>query len=69
MNHQFDGSLSEVLSLLTGADLAHVTGSQITIRKLWSTPDRQVGMGIDDSGRKLVFALSLATGEGIARLV
>lgn len=69
MNHQFEGNLSEILNLLTGGSVAPVTGSEITIRKVWTTRDQQVGTGFDDAGRKLIFALSLSTGEGIARHV
>ena len=69
MNHQFEGNLAEILNLLTGSDLARVTGSEITIRKVWSARGHQVGTGVDDAGRALVFSLSLSTGEGVARLV
>lgn len=69
MNHQFEGSLAEIMNLLTGSCVAPVTGSEITIRKVWTARGQQVGTGFDDAGRTLVFALSLSTGEGVARLV
>lgn len=69
MLHSIEVASSQVLALLNGGRCDAISGGEITIRNAWCAHGRQIGTGCDEHGRPVVFSISLATGEGIARVM
>lgn len=61
--------MTEIMNELADGRLSPVRGTDITVQKVWCSDGYQVGTGLDEQGRRLVFSLSLSTGEGRAKLV
>lgn len=62
----FPLKMKDVADALASGRSDKINGAEITISKAWCSRGYQVGVGLDETGRKVAFSISLRTGQGLA---